>query len=656
MTFFEVISLSAPHIYHSALPLSPQTSIIREMYKQYTHPLPRVVRGLPSSWDPTAVISHSDISPYNAVWSPCNRVIAIVDDRAVVILDAATLSRLDTFEIPSARYYYEYWQPSFSPDGHCLTLLGVGELISWDLQTGGPLGAIPSGFKRGADPNLGPFSSTYSEDGKAIAVAYSSWNSHSFDRYYYTFIRTYDLSRTEAGPRCAPEGRIIEPIWTHGKCIRFVTINPGSVAVSEVEFTLKNPPVEVESLPISDKIVGGKRFLFFPALFRLAFTLNRTIQIWDAKAAKLLLKSEMSPFNFYLAHLPIGSFSSDGRFFACLDHYGVARVWKESPTGYILHQTLSFVQTSHSPATIQPRLSPSGESIIVSPDHGVLHLWHTRDQVSSLPSVSAGDVHDFTLVSSPDERIAAFARQGGNVVTVFNSLTGDLRLTVNTDMDVVCLGMTASALVVVGKEKIVTWDLPGGDRAFDANINDSVRTTILYRNRGTLGVCGSISPDFSLIAIMSEPRTFQALEFYDMSTGRCLKSVIVAKTPWVGFTPDGREVWTTSDDGERGWEIVGDSGSGSIGLKSRDGLARLSEAFPWESHRGYEVTADGWVLSVTGERLLWLPHRWRSQAFQRAWSGRFLGLLKSELSEIVILEFPESTTAPPPFIFRSLAT
>ena len=647
MTFFEVISLSAPHIYHSALPLSPQTSIIREMYKQYTHPLPRVVRGLPSSWDPTAVISHSDISPYNAVWSPCNRVIAIVDDRAVVILDAATLSRLDTFEIPSARYYYEYWQPSFSPDGHCLTLLGVGELISWDLQTGGPLGAIPSGFKRGADPNLGPFSSTYSEDGKAIAVACSSWNSHSFDRYYYTFIRTYDLSRTEAGPRCVPEGRIIEPIWTHGKCIRFVTINPGSVAVSEVEFTLKNPPVEVESLPISDKIVGGERFLFLPSLSRLAFLLRDTIQVWDAKAAKLLLKSAFKPCDSNSSHLPAGSFSSDGRFFACLDESTVVLVWKESPTGYVLHQKLQFVTSNLS---ILPRISPSGESIFVSSDQRAFHLWHTRDQVPFLPSVSACNFHknNFTLAFSPDERSAAFAREGGSEVTIFHPLAGDLQLAVDTDMRVVCLGMTGSALIVVGEEKIGTWDLPGGDCTFNASIDDSVRTTTLDRNQGTLDrdqgtpELGSISPNFSRIAVLSGPSYNRPLRIYDIFTGRCLTSAEAGEALWVAFTQDGHEVWTFSTlFGLKGWEIVEDNGSGPIRLEPRDRDVYPSGALPFVSPRGYEVTGDGWVLSVTQKRLLWLPHHWRSQAWQVAWSGQFLGLLHGELSEVVILEFPE---------------
>ena len=595
------------------------------------------MRGLPSSWDPIAATLCSEVTLYDAIWSPCNRVIAIVDRGSVVILDAATFSRLNTFETPYRYLDHGYWRPSFSPDGHRLTLIRREELISWDLQTGGPLGAIPSGLETEVYSTV--FSSTYSEDGKVVAVAYSAENSNTinydtFDKFD-TFIYTYDLSATETGPRCAPKGRIIEPIWTHEKCIRFITINRGSVAILEVEFTLKNAPVEVESLPIADKVVDGKRFLFLPSLSRLAFTIKDTIQVWDAKASKLLLTSEL-PSNTYSDYLPIGSFSPDGHFFAHMDKSGVARVWKESPAGYVLHQNLPFV-TSEFP--IMPRLSPSGESIFVSPDRRAIHLWHTRDQVPFLPSISE---NNFTLAFSPDERFAAFVRQGGNVVTIFNPLTGDLQLTVDTDMGVVYLGMTGSALIVVGEEKIVTWDLPGGDCAFNASINDSVWTTVLSRDQGT-PVHGSISPDFSRIAVLRGPSYEMHLEIYDMSTGRCLASALVDYAGWVGFTRDGREVAFISSLGRRGCEIIQDGGFGPIRLSPLDRIPSSFLAFPWESRYRYGVTGDGWVLSATRKRLLWLPHRWRSDEECRMWSGRFLGLLRKELSEVIILVFPKDS-------------
>ena len=577
------------------------------------------------------------IAPYDAIWSPCNRFIAAVESRSIVILDAATLSLLDTFEIPSQYHKNGPWRPSLSPDGHCLTLIGKWKLISWDFQTGGPLGAIPSGLESEANPIS--FSSTYSEDGKVVAVAYYSTKNSYFMDYDKPDIRTYDLSGKEAGPHCAPKGRIVEPIWTHGKCIRFVTINHGSVAILEVEFTLKSPPVEVESLPIADKIIGADRFLFLPSLSLLAFVLRNTIQVWDAKAAKLLLESEFPHFRIYLSHSPIGSFSSDGCFFAYLDQSGVVQVWKESPACYVLYQKLPFVADSH--FLINPRLSPSGKSMFMFPRKGAFRLWHTRDQVPSLPGISE---NNFTVAFSPDGRFAAFARQWENVVTVFDPLTSDLELAIDTDIGVMCLGITGSALIVVGQEKIVTWDLPGGDCTFNASVKNSFRATTLHSNHRETLRYGPISPDFSRIAILGGDIWRRNLRIYDMSTGRCLSSNSVeGNAGWVGFTWDGREVWaTTYDSGvDEGWRIVEDSGSGPIRVEPLDGIVRPSGVFPWESRHGYKVTDDGWVLSATQKRLLWLPHRWRSNREHRAWSGRFLGLLQSELSDIVILEFPE---------------
>ena len=228
------------------------------------------------------------------------------------------------------------------------------------------------------------------------------------------------------------------------------------------------------------------------------------------------------------------------------------------------------------------------------------------------------------------------------MVTIFNSLTDDLQSAVDTDMGVVCLGTTGSALIVVGEKKIVTWNLPDDDCAFNASIDDSVRTTTLRSDRGTPN-CGSISPDFSRIAVLSTTYFGRYLQIFDMSTGRSLTSAEASGARWVGFTRDGREVWTASrnDLDKTGWKIVEDSGSGSIELEPRDGTVCPSGVFPWESRRGYEVKGDGWVLSATQKRLLWLPHRWRSEVWQRAWGGQFLGLLHWELSEVVILEFPE---------------
>ena len=111
--------------------------------------------------------------------------------------------------------------------------------------------------------------------------------------------------------------------------------------------------------------------------------------------------------------------------------------------------------------------------------------------------------------------------------------------------------------------------------------------------------------------------------------------------PW--FTPDGRETWGSLEEGSSlsGWKIIEDSGSSVVKLQLLGPTACPSGALPWQSSRGYKVTDDGWILSSTRKRLLWLPHLWNSDEKNRTWSGRFLGLRHDELSEIVIFEFVE---------------
>ena len=75
--FFDVISLSAPHIYHSALFLSPKTSIVQKLYGLQVNPLARVVYEAPTSWDQSFATKYFHSGINTAAWSPCGKLIAI---------------------------------------------------------------------------------------------------------------------------------------------------------------------------------------------------------------------------------------------------------------------------------------------------------------------------------------------------------------------------------------------------------------------------------------------------------------------------------------------------------------------------------------------------------------------------------------------------
>jgi len=603
--------------------------MVWRLYKQYVDPLARVVRGVPISWGPNfATVNHSDMI-LAVAWSSCSRFIAVGLYKSTEVRDAVTLERLHTFMHPTS---YEGWI-SLSPDGRSLTRIdGNNGSTTWDLQTGGQISATPSTVP---SHQTSYFSSTYSTDCEIVAFAYQDDSKNDA----ITGISAYNLiSGTHIYSHRVSEGRIVAPIWTHGGFLRFATVKPGSITIWEVGSTPDHTLAEIESLPAPDDTGLGEH-LFLPTLSRLAFIFYEKILIWDARDSKFLL-------NFTGDHsISIWglSFSSDGRFFACgSDICQEVHLWKESPTGYVLHQKLV---SGTADGWITPFLSPDRESNI-TPRGFETRLWRTTDPIYSPSSVppQLAEQTDFVLAFSPDKSFIATGRLGGNIATIVDLKSGDPRLIVDTGMKICGLGVTADAIVVVGEEKTVTWNLPAGDCILDAraNIHDSVQTIVFdppppppKRLHSA-----SMSLDFSYLVITREEGG--GLDIYDVSTGKHLVGTTAGYNvshPW--FTRDGCEVWYSRyfPGGEK---IIRGGGSDVIGLERLQHGDAPSGGYLGDSSHGHEVTDDGWILDSRKKRVTWLPHHWRSvYKGHRIWDGRFLALFNPRLPEPVVIELYE---------------
>ncbi|KAF9642638.1 WD40 repeat-like protein [Thelephora ganbajun] len=634
MGFFGIISTSCPHIYHSALPLCPRNSIVRSLYEPHARPLARVVHGLPNSWESSIAAMGFPSWIHAAVWSPCSRFIAISRGDAVEIMDAVTLERVTTHNPPLD---YAARQLVFSPNTRLLTWYGghPTKLMSWDLQTGGLVSSIALRLPE----HIGSWILvTYSTCGTMVAGLYH-------DRRTFTIFVCNVLFGTHTYPHSA-EGRPLANVWTHGKYLRFATTGSGSITTWEVEFASPHTPTRVKFLPIPDDFDPQEKHQLHPTSSRLAFATKWSLVVWDAQHSKFLLEFTGADYGEFTSM----SFSSDGRSFACGVGRGVVHLWKESPTGYTLHQKF----TPNTSYLINVLVSPDGESIIAS-DSSTILLWRTADSITSLSDISTLTVqrneYPFVLGLS-DEGLAAVARRNCDMVTVLDLESGTARLTIDTGMGVYAVGVDGSAVVVVGEENIVTWSLPAGNNVLNprTGVNDSVLTTTfncLSMLDDTLKPI-SVSPDLRRIAIIGwyeddgsdeDDDDYQvSLRLYDVPTGNLLASELTDYRSIVSFSPDGREVW--ADNGS-GWKIVEDSESDVIRLEPLESSAGTPGWFPWGSPRGYQVTDDGWVLSPSGKQLLWLPPSWRFDRDDIMWSGRFLALLGSKLPEPVILELEE---------------
>lgn len=410
------------------------------------------------------------------------------------------------------------------------------------------------------------------------------------------------LSGTYTNSHRLSEGRVVEPIWTQDEHLRFATVRPGSITLWETGITPTQAPVEVETLPAPDDINCSGGFLFLPALSRLAFTIQKgSVLVWDARRSELLLN--------FVGDKPLYemSFSPDGRFFACGTDVWETYLWKESTTGYILHQRVIPTIPSGVHGFQRPLLSPNGDSIFV---FGCLinRLWSTTDPIVSFSAqAKPAALANFVIVFSPDETLSAIARLRESPVTVLDLNSGDPLMTIDTGMDIIGLKLTGSKIVVVGQGKIAAWNLPKGDHTLGstASSNDSIQTVRFdypHPHHALQVHSASVSPDLNFIAVSEHPmRAFTRLSIYDLPTGKQLASTGVhGYMPW--FTPDGCEVWAEDGWGTAmGWATTKDCESNVTGLEILDSTGGPSGGLPWRSSRGYRVTGDrNWILSPAG--------------------------------------------------------
>ena len=576
------------------------------------------------SWKPSIAAKGFDNLFVHVAWSLCSRFIAVslVSEREIQILDARTLKKLQHFIHP----HHNPQLFTFSPKSHLLTSLDNKSetIINWDLQTGVLVSEIPM-EKRSS--TLKACSITYSECGRMFGVLFRDTYNEA------TTIGTYN-ALSGAHIHChLIKGPVIKTIWTHGECLQFATLGSGPLTVWEVTFASKYPPAEVESLPTPSNFDPSEKFLFLSTCSRLAFAHGKTVSVWDVQHSKPLLNS-------VAIHLPWDmSFSPDGNFFACGDHGPEICLWKESPTGYILHQKLLPDQTMF----CKPLLSPNGQFIVNCGSYS-LQLWHTTDPTispSTAPTQSSKHTEPFILEFSPDRLWVVAAHFRDNEVTVLNLESGIIQLTIDTCMRIFGLMVTGNTVVAVGEGEAIAWNLPTGDCALNARVGtkDSVwRRSFQFHLKSTFMESALISPDFNYFVTLEHQSSGGSREvtIYSASTGRSLYDRYSGEGR-LWFTPDGHEVWCSEDEG---WAIVKDSESGIARLNRINTATKSpSGGFPWQSSCGYQVIEQKWILSSSGKRLLCLPPHLQMWKKHWVWAGQFLAY--GRLQEAIVVELPE---------------
>ncbi|KAF9642509.1 hypothetical protein BDM02DRAFT_3176724 [Thelephora ganbajun] len=567
-TFFEPISVSATHIYHSALELSPLASTVRKRYYFWRHsPLPRVIVGTRESWEQGIAIPNKNWS-LSYTWSPCGQFIATQSRKAVEIRDSLSLELSSTLKLTKLTPDEVTSLLAYSTDGRFIASLSGTSLVIWDIQTGGVVKEIDHS---GAENT----SLVWSLDGSTIGIVENKDQRISIGGRVYA-VHTYDIvSGTTHSP-----GTLKSPdnphLWAYGTSFRVMTTKwdgwPSAIDIFEVGSIL----TKIESFHIGSEyhVIGS----FSQITHRISGSFCNHLVIMDIRDLRCLLKEE--------GHFESHCFSSDGSLFAAAQEWSV-HIWKYTPGRY--DRWREFSTRSSILESNFPQFSPTSTSLLGS-FGGILGLW----RLDGPPIDARHDISEQVVVLSRCGGYIVAGRKGDSTISITNLLSQIPPYVIDTGMAIKKFTLTGNILLAQGDDTITVWRLTGEgvvDGVFSggrAGRGNSIWTIPLYTDLPRPYV--QDQTDWSELYVQDQTAVIKrgrnGTHAYHTETGEVLEPVQLnsrrRKHHWGGTSLD--------DFSEHGW----DTSSKGSGLLS------------WNTLR------EGWVKGLEGNRLLWLPVEWRN--------------------------------------------
>jgi WD40 repeat protein len=648
--FFDVIHQSGSHIYHSALLLAPQSSVVRTLYSQHIcSPVSKVVTGIPASWDSCTASAGAATEILHAAWSPCGHFIGAVFGNTVQIRDSKTLEKVSVLKPYHSHMGVLAKFLTFSPNGHLLACIyedhtrlvvfpiatpmltstprptSQSPILVWDVQTG----VIISDFQSWGSGEL-----VFSGNHRTITLL-------GRDGTFRTYDTLKGISICMGIP--APSSDVLLGAhWVHEESLQFSTSFRNNekrvVNIQELQPTSTPlfPLIQSFHLPPCNG-----QFSFSPISFHGSFVTEAEVIILSVQDLGILLQVKAAH-----SYIPPGHFSPDGSFFACRTEEHEICVWKNTSTGYVpwskLRPQLPFKGFSFSPTmssilTWGPEgiqlLHPDNHPTIPSPDK----LEHCRQCRNHIVAYSTDGVH------------IAVARKEDNIVMVLDTRSNAPQRFINTDMQVLDIKIIDNTIFVAGGHGLVKWDLEAGEPMDDDN--DSLEVS----DDDSLEVAGdqiisiatptshiAISDDCSQIAFTEEGKVFLC----NIQAQRTLfECVALHSVKDIRFSPDGHRLWFITDGGHSGSITLVKLERGEDGNFASVTTKSLRDEWPWVDHfspHGWHVGSKSseWVEDSKGNKLLWLPLSWRAKGWQDVrWDGNFLAFVHHDHLDPIIIEF-----------------
>jgi len=552
--FFEVIKVSATHIYHSALELCPASSIVRQLYYHRRVTCSPKVIGIPDSWAQNIAISRKEEYDGPCIWSPCGRFVAAQTRRAVEIRNQLTLELITILQPPETIPHLT-GPLAYSPDGRSIACAPNTAIIIWDIQTGGAAKEI-----RCSASNI---SLVWSLNGGTICTI----DSKGLETFT---VHTYGVSSGTASSPGTLRSGYNPHLWTVDESFRVMTTVCSGYEIKTIDiFEVGSTLTKIQSFSprFSCAIIGMS---FSPTTHHISVLGSHTLSIFDVRSPEDLLHTEGNFFS--------RCFSSDGSLFAASEGENVC-VWRYDSGHYALCGKFKFQGLYRPPLQFSPTLSS-----ILGHSKNILEVLHLHE----LPTAPETHRRQYVRLSRSGTRVAT-AHEMGSTVTTTDILAQTPPQFIDTDVAIESLFLTGNVLLVAGSRRVVAWllteeglvdSVTGGRRV---GCKDSI-WAIQFESKCTFWVEGEVG-------IIREYGN--TLRVYRTDTGEVLNQL------------------------RCGHDNPSDHHLGRNHLRFHN-LPQCNIPLEDRWQTSQATLREGWVKDAEGKHRLWIPVEWRTSRWDPA--------------------------------------
>ncbi|KAF7970726.1 hypothetical protein HWV62_23176 [Athelia sp. TMB] len=390
---------SVPHIYLSALPFAPESSLISQQYSQHFPGVLQLLSGSLDNWPATLKTIEGHTNAVTSVsYSPDGRhVVSVSWDESMYIWDA------ETGEIAAGPFTgHSSWvtSVSYSPDGKHIASGSIDKTIRIsDALTGE---AVAGPFEGHTKPVN---SVAWSPDGKYV-VSGSNDN-------------TCRIWKFEAGG--AAVGRVLEG---HSNTVNSVVYSPNGkyIASGSSDRIIRVWDAEtykIVGVPFEGHTKGVNSVAFSPdGRHIVSGSWDKTIRVWDITGQLVA-----GPFEGHRGGITSVAYSKDGRFIATGSRDKTVRVL-DSHAGAMVAGPFK----GHSDSVLSVAFSPDGRYIVSGAADNTVRVWDAESIGIAARAVEEGRGGGVLAVAcSPDGRHIASGSLDGRI-RIWNHETGELVL------------------------------------------------------------------------------------------------------------------------------------------------------------------------------------------------------------------------------------